>query len=127
MEDVEGASCRQEKEDHSFVKMPRRGTYLNFDPDLPVLERIATIQRYIEGFDYNYTGQPFIQMKKNRGAAHIEACVHQIIDMALPIQCVEAVFLGCWYTAPMRAVERVPLSFKSNFRYRHNSFLTCLR
>ena len=37
-----------------------------------------------------------------------------IIREALPIQCVEAVFLACYLTAEMKEVERFPLSFKSN-------------
>ena len=83
---------------------------------IPEPERIDALQRYIEAFDYNYTGKPFLEMKRNRGAAHIQSCSLQIISAALPIQCVEAVFLGCWLTAQMTNVDRIPLSFKSNFR-----------
>ena len=32
---------------------------------------------------------------------------------ALPIQCLEAVFLGCYLTAGMKEVQRIPVSFKS--------------
>jgi len=57
-----------------------------------------------------------LQMKKSRGASHIQSCAKQIIKAALPIQCVEAVFLGAFMTSTFKDVDRVPLSFKSKFR-----------
>jgi len=41
----------------------------------------------------------------------------QLIKEALPIQCVEAVFLGAHLTAAMSGLERVPLSFKTKFAH----------
>ena len=53
---------------------------------------------------------------------HVALCAKQIIRAALPIQCVEAVFLGCLLTAGLKGLDRVPLSFKSKHdsnTYRH--------
>jgi hypothetical protein len=98
---------------HPAPPIPQRP---DLSESIPEPERIDAVQRYIESFDYNYTGKPFLEMKRNRGPAHIQSCSLQIISAALPIQCVEAVFLGCWLTAQMSSVDRIPLSFKSNFR-----------
>jgi tubulinyl-Tyr carboxypeptidase len=85
-------------------------------------QKVFAIQKFIESFQYNYTGQPFVRMQKNRGMHHIALCAKQIIREALPIQCVEAVFLGCLLTAGLIQIDRVPLSFKSKHdtnTYRH--------
>ena len=88
-------------------------------PDLsvsiPIQERIKRVQEFIEAFEYNYTGRPFVPMKKSRGMAHICSVSKQLMQVALPIQCVEAVFLGVYLTAGMEQLERVPLSFKTKF------------
>ena len=83
--------------------------------DHTVRQKVFIIQRFIACFQYNYTGRPFVKMQKNRGMKHISSCAKQIIHAALPIQCVEAVFLGCLLTAGMTPLDRVPLSFKSKF------------
>lgn len=68
-------------------------------------------------FEYNYSGKPFLKLKKSGGPAHIDFCVKELIRISLPIQCVEAVFIACRLTAELETIERVPLSFKSVFRY----------
>ena len=55
-------------------------------------------------------------MKKTGGTNHICEVCADIIDMALPIQCVEAVFLGAYLTSGMTTIIRIPMSFKSKFR-----------
>lgn len=82
--------------------------------ELTVADQIAQIQSYIEAFEYNYTGKPFVPMKKSRGMEHIRSVSRQLMQVSLPIQCVEAVFLGTYLTAGME-LERVPLSFKTKF------------
>lgn len=89
---------------------------------LSVKQKICAIQKFISAFQYNYSGSPFVRMQKNRGMKHVSSCAKQIITAALPIQCVEAVFLGCFLTADLLAVDRIPLSFKSKVNghtYRH--------
>ena len=89
---------------------------------LSVKQKICAIQKFISAFQYNYSGSPFVRMQKNRGMKHVSSCAKQIISAALPIQCVEAVFLACFLTADLLAVDRIPLSFKSKMdgnTYRH--------
>ena len=80
-----------------------------------VAEHVGRIQSFIESFEYNYSGKPFLSMKKSRGMAHISSVSRQLLREALPIQCVEAVFLGTYLTAGMSSLERIPLSFKTKF------------
>ena len=86
------------------------------------IQKLNIIQKFIESFEYNYSGTPFVNLKRSRGMTHISSAAKQIIRTALPIQCVEATFLGCLLTAEMKEIDRVPLSFKSKFEgktFRH--------
>jgi tubulinyl-Tyr carboxypeptidase len=80
-----------------------------------VLENVKKVQAFIESFEYNYSGKPFIRMNKSKGALHVFNVSKQLIKEQLPIQCVEAIFLGTHLTSPMTDMERVPLSFKTKF------------
>lgn len=78
-----------------------------------IKQKVEIIQRFITSFQYNYSGQPFVKMNKRRGMSHISSCAKEIIRLGLPIQCIEAVFLGCFLTAEFTGLDRLPLSFKS--------------
>jgi tubulinyl-Tyr carboxypeptidase len=78
-----------------------------------IKQKVEIIQRFITSFQYNYSGQPFVKMIKQRGMSHISSCAKEIIRLGLPIQCMEAVFLGCFLTADFAGLDRLPLSFKS--------------
>lgn len=78
--------------------------------------KVQQIQAYIEEFEYNYSGKPFLKLNKNGGAKHLQTAAQELIRLSLPIQCVEAVFIGCWLSKDMLLADRVPLSFKSRFR-----------
>jgi hypothetical protein len=106
---------------------------------LPVIPRIQTpnvqylaeqgpekaleaIQEYLNSLTYNYLALPFIQLKRSERFEYLLEQSQEILRASLPIQCVEAVFLGCYLTMSMTSIERIPLSFKSNFggkEYRH--------
>lgn len=55
---------------------------------------------------YNYTGQDYFVKKKDRGFRHVTSTAKLIIREALPIRCVDAVFLGAYLTADMANVRR---------------------
>mmetsp|Transcript_31743 Transcript_31743/g.46676 ORF Transcript_31743/g.46676 Transcript_31743/m.46676 type:complete len:290 (-) Transcript_31743:1463-2332(-) len=84
-----------------------------FDPTMSMQRRITKIQRYISSFEYNHTGRTFFHTKKNRGMKHLVHMAKTIVREALPIQCVEAVFLGVYLTNGMKELLRIPISFKS--------------
>lgn len=54
---------------------------------------------------YNYTGEAFFVKKKDRGFRHVTSTAKLVIREALPIQCVEAVFVGAYLTAGMKEVS----------------------
>jgi len=82
---------------------------------LPSNVAIAAIQTFINQFQYNFSGKPYVKMRKNLGYSHVFSCAMEIIDAALPIQCVEATFIGLYLTCGLENLTRVPLSFKSYF------------
>ena len=86
------------------------------DPTISDVDKLQQIQTYIEEFEYNYSGKPFLKLNKAGGAKHLQTSALELIRMALPIQCVEALFIGCWLSKDMRTVDRLPLSFKSIFQ-----------
>ena len=74
---------------------------------------LTAIQSFISSFEYNYSGTSFVPLKKSRSLLYVYKIAQDIIRIGLPIQCVEATFLGCHLTAGMKDIDRVPLSFKS--------------
>ncbi|CAM9573372.1 unnamed protein product [Hapterophycus canaliculatus] len=84
--------------------------------------KIKLVQDYITSLEYNYTGEEFFVKKKDRGFRHVTSTAKLIIREALPIQCVEAVFVGAYLTAEMAEVDRFPVCFRSSLDgrvYRH--------
>jgi hypothetical protein len=71
--------------------------------------------------EYNYTGKLYFDVNKNRSYKSIYGTAKEIIQEALPIQCLEAVFVAAYLTAngvelvanPSQQIDRVPISFKT--------------
>ena len=84
-----------------------------FTAKMSVRARLVA-QQFIKEFEYNHTGANYFTKRRDRGLKHVSLTAKDIIREALPIQCVEVVFLACYLTAEMKEVERFPLSFKSN-------------
>ena len=89
-------------------------------PKRPVLslcmshrQKMVAMNRYICAFEYNHTGRGYYVMKRDRGLKHVTTTAKEIMREALPIQCVEAVFLGIILTSEMPDLLRFPVSFKS--------------
>jgi len=86
------------------------------DPKLSLDEKIWRIQSFINAFQYNYTGKSFFKkdMRRDRGINHITNIAKDIMRQALPIQCVEALFLGIHLTNTMKnELIRIPITFES--------------
>ncbi len=73
-------------------------------PSMTPLAKLAVIQKFIESFEYNYAGVPFVTLRKDRGILSVMSSAKEIIAKALPIQCIEAVFLGVYLTRDMKEV-----------------------
>eukprot|EP01040_Poterioochromonas_malhamensis_P010796 gene10796-11767_t len=97
----------------------------NTIPQLPCLDFynsppeqiLEQIQSYIVSFGYNYTVTPFYRLKKSGTTSHVFEVFHLLSTYGLPIQCVEAVFIGAVLTAGWQGSIRIPLSFKSKFMH----------
>ena len=102
--------------------------------------KVNSVQTYIEKLQYNFTGVNYFDIRKNRPMTYatwlelrssrtsagllltrlslaldrrILETAREITRQALPIKCVEAVFLATYLTQGLRELERVPVSFKS--------------
>ncbi|ETV75596.1 hypothetical protein, variant 1 [Aphanomyces astaci] len=84
---------------------------------------MAAIQTYMNALEYNYTGKMYFDVSKNRSHKSIYGTAKDIIHDALPIQCLEAVFLAAYLTAGgpeyegatfNHQIDRIPISFKTS-------------
>jgi len=76
------------------LKEPPMPTLPKIDLNGKMTTNLKNIQKFINVFEYNHTGQTFFKMKRDRGMKHLTNVAKEIIRDALPIQCVEGVFLG---------------------------------
>lgn len=76
---------------------------------------LSQIQSYINSFGYNYTITPFYRLKKSGGTSHVLEVFQLLSTYGLPIQCVEAVFIGAILTVGWQGSVRIPVCFKSKF------------
>jgi len=79
----------------------------------PMSGKVQAVQSYIEKLSYNFTGVNYFDVRKQRPLGRILETARDVTRQALPIKCVEAVFLGTYLTQGLRDLERVPVSFKS--------------
>eukprot|EP00899_Mesostigma_viride_P009676 jgi/Mesvir1/1870/Mv22906-RA.3 len=70
-------------------------------------------KQYICAFQYNHTGKQYFNVRKNRSLAKIMDTSKQVVRDALPIKCIEAVFLALFLTAGMEELDRFPIGFKT--------------
>ncbi|TYZ59353.1 hypothetical protein PybrP1_008533 [[Pythium] brassicae (nom. inval.)] len=84
-----------------------------FSAKTPMKTRLAAIQHVISTLEYNYTGTLYFDVTKNRSFKSIVSTAKDILNEVLPIQCLEAVFLGAYLTASAPELERFPISFKT--------------
>ena len=62
---------------------------------------------------YNFTGVNYFDVRKHRPLGRILETGREITRQALPIKCVEAVFVATYLTHGVKELERIPMSFKS--------------
>jgi len=85
-----------------------------YNPVQSMERRVRSIQRYICQLEYNHTGQSFFCVRRDRGMMHLVQTAKTIIREALPIQCVEAVFLAVHLTNGYEKLLRIPVSFRTS-------------
>ena len=82
---------------------------------LPLPRRLRAAQAFIDALTYNHVAQPstFFSVDKRRPVGRILETARRIERDALPIKCVEAVFLALRLTHDWRDVDRIPMAFKT--------------
>eukprot|EP00659_Diplonema_papillatum_P020807 gene20807-32069_t len=78
--------------------------------------QVRQLQRYIEQFEYNFLPSTFFNNCKYRSLSRILQTAREIIKEALPIRCLEAVYLGTLLTQDVHELDRFPLTFKTSFK-----------
>ncbi|KAG1668633.1 hypothetical protein FOA52_002486 [Chlamydomonas sp. UWO 241] len=89
---------------------------------LPMRARLAAVQRVMSSIEYNHRPGNFYNVSKDRPFCRIMDTARDMLREALPIKCIEAVFLGGLLTAGWDGLQRLPLGFKSKVNgetYRH--------
>ncbi|XP_062503394.1 tubulinyl-Tyr carboxypeptidase 2-like isoform X2 [Corticium candelabrum] len=78
-----------------------------------VAAKVQAIQSYLKEFQYNHTGTQFFEMKKGRCLSRMMEQAKEMIKVALPIKCLEAVILGLYLTCGLYSVTRFVIGFKT--------------
>ena len=73
---------------------PPYPTLPNMNAPAPMSAKVAAVQAYIEKLSYNFTGVNYFDVRKHRPMGRILETGREITRQALPIKCVEAVFVG---------------------------------
>lgn len=68
------------------------------NPTMSTQRRVRAIQRYISALQYNYSGQSFVALRRDKGMKHLIFAAKTLIRECLPIQCVEGLFLAVFFT-----------------------------
>ena len=79
-----------------------------FTREVSIRKRLVAYQKFISSFEYKYTGQNYFLLRRDRGFAHLMSMAKEIMNEALPIQCIEAVFLGVYLTCGLSEVNLRP-------------------
>jgi len=101
---------------------PPYPTLPNMNAPAPMSAKIAAVQAYIEKLSYNFTGVNYFDVRKHRPLGRILETGREVTRQALPIKCVEAVFVAAYLTQGLKELERIPFSFRSQIdgvTYKH--------
>ena len=71
------------------------------------------MQAYISSLHYNHTAANYFSVSKRRPYCLLMHTAKDMVKDALPIKCVEAVFLALLLTSSWHDLHRVPLGFKT--------------
>ena len=99
--------------DAATLPLPQRPVVPVFQEKQSLRQRLAAVQTFISSFQYNFTNEQFFDVRKRRPLARVIETAKTIVRRALPIKCIEAVFLGIYLTTDMPSLDRIPVSFKS--------------
>jgi Vasohibin len=78
--------------------------------------RLKRLQEYIESYRYNFAPGYLHNVRKRRPFSEIVNTARDIMSSALPIKCIEGVFLALYLTCQYSEWDRYPLGFKSTMQ-----------
>eukprot|EP00467_Chlorarachnion_reptans_P023419 CAMPEP_0114500532 /NCGR_PEP_ID=MMETSP0109-20121206/8014_1 /TAXON_ID=29199 /ORGANISM="Chlorarachnion reptans, Strain CCCM449" /LENGTH=336 /DNA_ID=CAMNT_0001678199 /DNA_START=1 /DNA_END=1008 /DNA_ORIENTATION=+ len=78
---------------------------------LPVSQQLASMNKYIRSFQYNFIGKEYFHPDKTLPLQRVMNIAKTIIRDCLPIKCLEATFLGIYLTREVEGLIRIPLRF----------------
>lgn len=91
---------------HDFsCHQPQTPTPPSINPTMSMPRRMKAIQRYLSSFEYNFTGQTFVSLRRDKGMKHLVFSAKTLMRECLPIQCVEALFIGVFLTNGIEEVS----------------------
>ncbi|XP_075451766.1 tubulinyl-Tyr carboxypeptidase 2 isoform X1 [Ascaphus truei] len=99
----------------ALVSKPSVPLVPNYKTSMSIQEWLQAVQRYMKMLQYNHTGTQFFEIRKTRPLSGLMETAREMTRESLPIKCLEAVILGIYLTNGQAAVERFPISFKTQF------------
>ena len=81
---------------------PPYPTLPNMNAPAPMSAKVAAVQAYIEKLSYNFTGVNYFDIRKQRPLSRILETAREVTRQALPIKCVDAVFVAAYLTHGLR-------------------------
>ncbi|XP_053568444.1 tubulinyl-Tyr carboxypeptidase 2 [Bombina bombina] len=91
----------------------------SYKSSMSMPEWLQIVQRYMKVLQYNHTGTQFFEIRKSRPISGLMETAREMTRESLPIKCLEAVILGIYLTNGQPALERFPISFKTQFSGNH--------
>ncbi|XP_078505884.1 tubulinyl-Tyr carboxypeptidase 2 [Lissotriton helveticus] len=103
----------------SPLSKPSTPAVPSYKPSMSIPDWLHAVQNYMKLLQYNHTGTQFFEIRKTRHLSGLMETAREMTRESLPIKCLEAVILGIYLTNGQPAVERFPISFKTQFSGNH--------
>ncbi len=96
--------------------------FCEHSPSASPVDIVSNVQRVLNSLQYNFLPSTFFSLKKSRPLSKIVSAGREIVQVALPIRCLEATFVAIALTQGHKEIHRLPVAFKSRCAgkdYRH--------
>lgn len=95
---------------------PMKKLYPNkpiFKKTLTIKENLLRVQNFMNELQYNYTGTQFFPIDKFKTFSQLMKVAKEILDVSLPIKCLEAIVLAIYLTNSFDDIQRFTIGFVS--------------
>ncbi|XP_029449084.1 tubulinyl-Tyr carboxypeptidase 2 isoform X2 [Rhinatrema bivittatum] len=111
----EGKAMVEKIRNSAQLRAPSVPPVPSYKSFMPITDWLQAVQNYMKVLQYNHTGTQLFEIRKTRPLSGLMETAKEMTREALPIKCLEAVILGIYLTNGQPAVERFPISFKTQF------------